>query len=224
MKISAQLFSLLLILSFTLASPLAHAESSWFDKALDMIGLGGDAPAVEKQAPVAEKQNTTSQSAAGTVKAAPDSATATITKMAADQAIEMLPSLTSMVTGQLGVSEPTANGGLGTLFSLAQKTLGSSEFSSLSALVPEMDSLLKAAPEVSEKAKGLTSLMGNAGKYANVLQGATTAYAQFKTLGISAEQIPAYIQVTEEFLKSKGGADAVLLFDKGVNSLLAPAS
>ena len=200
---------ILLLCCLILVAPHTYAEDSWFDSALNFFGLGADEDEAQIEAEKPAKQTTTE--ALG--KAAASAAT-TATTMAVTS------SLASMVTEQLGVSDAQAKGGLGTLFGLAKSTLGTSDFSQLSGMVPEMDSLLAAAPAISENTKGLTSLMGSAGKYGSVLQGATQAYSQFKSLGIGVEQIPQYINVTNEFLESKGGDDAVSLFKEGISALL----
>ena len=200
----------LIILSIVfLVIPVAKAaEESWFDSALSLFGFG------EEESAPAEPS---------TSKAQPDSAT---TQESIEAVTKSLPTsmpkmadLTAMVTDQLGVSKQTAQGGLGTLMGLAKTSLASTDFDTLGYIL-EMDTLLKVAPAISENAKGLSSLMGNAGKYAYALQGATQAYSQFQSLGIGTEQIPQYIDLTREFLNSQGGKDAADLFEQSVKSVL----
>ena len=62
--------------------------------------------------------------------------------------------------------------------------------------------------------------MGNAGKYAQALQSTTKAYSRFQELGLGVDQIPNYINVTNEFLQSQGSPDALNLFQQGANTLL----
>ena len=197
----------LLLTCLILTAPFSYAEQSWFDSTLEFFGVGSDdAETVqpEQAAPATEQPSS-----------AVDALSTAASKLATTS------SLTSMITGQLGVTDTQATGGLGTIFGLAKSTLGNSDFSQLSGMVPEMDTLLAAAPALSENAQGLSSLMGSAGKYGSALQGATQAYSQFKTLGIGVNQIPQYITVTNEFLESKGGGDTVAIFKEGVSSLLA---
>lgn len=191
------LYKNLLVATSILISTQIYAEQSWFDSALEYLGLGSE----EQQAPAAKPESTSTTSAA--------ISTADVL------------SLTQMVTQRLGVSPEQAQGGLGSLFNLAQSTMAAADFAQLSTAVPEMNSLLKAAPAISESAKGVSSLMGNLGKYANVAQGAATAYAQFKTLGIGTEQIPQYVDITNEFLEGQGGKDTKALFMSGVAALLS---
>ena len=195
----------LLLTTLLILSQPSHAES-WFDSALDFFGFGDD-ETTETPAPVSEPEPVT--------KTLTDAAIDVSTSSAATS------SLTDMVVSQLGVTESQAKGGLGTLFGLAQANLGEADFSSLSSAVPEMGALLSAAPAVSEGTEGLTSLMGNAGKYAQALQSTTRAYSQFKSLGLGVDQIPGYIDVTNEFLESQGNPDAMTLFQQGVGKLLS---
>ena len=205
----------ILVTSLLLAASQAQAEekSSWFSSALNFLGL--DAEKTEENAQPMPAED------AIEAAASEDKASAIVTKaskMAADNAA--ISSLTVLVTEQLGVTEQQAQGGLGTLFSVAQSTLDGADFHQLSEHVPEMASLLTAAPEVSEKAQGISSLVAEAGKYGDTLKSGYEAYAQFKTLGLDAAQIPQYIEVTNQFLKKQGGTDIASLFSKGLEALI----
>ncbi len=205
----------ILVTSLLLAASQAQAEeeSSWFSSALNFLGL--DAEKTEENAQPMPAED------AMEAAASEDKASAIATKasqMVADNAA--ISSLTGLVTAQLGVTEQQAQGGLGTLFSVAQSTLDGADFQQLSQHVPEMASLLGAAPEVSEKAQGISSLVAEAGKYGDALKSGNEAYAQFKTLGLDAAQIPQYIEVTNQFLKKQGGTDIASLFSKGLEALI----
>ena len=123
--------------------------------------------------------------------------------------------LGSAISQGLGVTQAQADGGLGSLFGLAQSTLGSEDFATLASAVPGMDSLLNAAPAL-ESAGGL----GGLGGYAEALQGASGVVSQFQSLGLSASAIPQYVDITNRYLQSSGGQQAAQLFSKGVASLL----
>jgi len=222
MIIKTILVTSLLLAALFSANP-AQAETSWFDSALNFFGLGSEEAAPEKQASDAMKEASmktdavTSSDKASAMEKATAMATEASKMMAKDAAMS---SLTGMVTEQLGVTQQQAQGGLGTLFGLAQTTLGSSEFQELSQYVPEMESLLHSAPEISESAQGISSLLGQAGKYGDALKSGSQAYAQFKSLGLDPAQIPQYIEVTNEFLKKQGGTDVATLFSKGLEALM----
>ena len=129
-------------------------------------------------------------------------------------------SLTDMISSQLGVSKAQAEGGLGSLFEAAKSTLGGQDFSELGQYVPEMSTLLAAAPAIVESAGGLGGLTGSMGKYGSALEAGTKAYSQFDKLGLGADKIPQYVDVTKGFLSSKGGKYATDLFVQGVAGLL----
>ena len=59
--------------------------------------------------------------------------------------------LVGHLTKQLGVTEKQATGGSGAVFSLAKSRLSPSDFSQVSGVVPNMDTLLGAAPKVESK-------------------------------------------------------------------------
>ena len=201
------------VTSLLLVMSQAQAETSWFNNALNSLGLGSEKT----------EENVQLKSAEDALKAAAseDKASAIATEasqMVTDNAA--MSSLTGLVTAQLAVTEQQAQGGLGTLFSVAQSTLDGADFQQLSQHVPDMASLLNAAPEVSEKAQGISSLVAVAGKYGDALKSGNEAYARFKTLGIDAAQIPQYIEVTNQFLEKQGGTDIAALFSKGLEALM----
>ncbi len=195
-----------LLLILVILPAKAMAETTWFDRALEFLGLTSEPIAADS--PPAPPPT-----------AALPALTEQVLEAARPMASDVL-GLSTAITDQLGVSKTQADGGLGVLFSLAQSTLSGGDFGKLSDMVPGMDALIAAAPAVAPQVAGLTSMLGDAGKYAGALQGATQAYSQFKTLGLGVEQIPQYIQVTDEFLRASAGEDAVSLFNKGVASLL----
>lgn len=194
---------LILLTCLVLSSSQSYAEESWFDAALNFLGFGSNQ---QEAVPVQPAEPTDDAMKSGDMATAAANAVNT--------------TLTGMITSQLGVSEAQAKGGLGTIFGLAKSTLGNQDFKQFSDVVPNMDSLLAAAPTISDDVEGLSSLMGSAGKYGKALQGVTSAYAQFKQLGIGVDQIPAYIDITNSFLKSQGSDDVVTLFQKDVSALL----
>lgn len=183
-----------------------QSSASWFDSASDLLDSASKATAAASEV----MKSSDAEAQAVQQKAESESLTST--------AMALLPSLTE----NLGVSDSQAAGGLGSLFQLAQGTLSSSDFSSLSSAVPDMGSLLDAAPKVaSDQNKGLASgLMNMAGLPGDAVSSAATVAAQFKELGLNPAMIPQYIQITNEFLQSNGGKQAVDLFSKGVATLL----
>jgi hypothetical protein len=97
--------------------------------------------------------------------------------------------LVGQLTKQLSITRPQARGGAGALFALAKSRLSADEFGKVSAAVPGMKGLLKAAPAPAEHSELSTlesSLPGNIGRTAEVAEA-------FHQLGLSPEmgQVPA---------------------------------
>ncbi|MBT5966668.1 MAG: hypothetical protein HOG60_05100, partial [Gammaproteobacteria bacterium] len=57
--------------------------------------------------------------------------------------------LTETLVSKLGISSAQAEGGAGVIFKAAQEQLDAAQFAQIGAAVPEMDSLLSAAPKSS---------------------------------------------------------------------------
>jgi hypothetical protein len=143
-----------------------------------------------------------------------DDSTSSTASTAVDYAKGLLPALKDSV----GVSSSQAEGGAGSIFSLVTDNLSTDDFSSLAGMVPglNMDSLIKAAPAVAESGSSLTGMLGSSG---GSIAGVTKVYDQFKSLGLSTEQLTGYVTVIKGYLQSEGGESAVDLFKKGAGSL-----
>ena len=116
-------------------------------------------------------------------------------------------SLVDLLIQKLGVTEAQAQGGAGALFNLAKQTLSPQEFGQVAETVPEMDSLLKAAPETSGSFSDMvgqgSSLLG--GGSTEQLEGAAGLASAFSQLGLSPEMVNKYIPVVLDYVQSKGG-------------------
>jgi len=124
-----------------------------------------------------------------------------------------------------------AEGGLGSLLSLAQGSMGSNEFGQLSQAFPDAQKLISMAPPVSSQdssTSGLKSaasmlLGGKADSAINSLDKASQVKQQFDALGLSAEMIPQFISMTQSFLQgqsSNGGkVDYAALLQMGLGAL-----
>jgi hypothetical protein len=113
--------------------------------------------------------------------------------------------LIPMLTQSLGVTEAQATGGMGSIFQAVQGAMSTSDFNSLSKAVPNMDSLLSAAPAVdtSKKSGGslLSGAMDAAAQYgANTKVGAQLV-SQFNSLGLSPDMISKFADVATNYLK-----------------------
>lgn len=184
----------------------AQAQAGWLDSASDLLNSASNA--VDTASEVVETVNTSETQVAQ----------ATNTDMVST-AMELLPAITQ----NLGVSDQQASGGLGSLFQLAQNTLGEGDFSTLSDAVPNMQDLLGAAPEVAGEASegGLVgNLMNTASQYSDTVKTANTVMKQFEALGLDPAMIPQYVKVVNDFLQSTSGQQTVDLFAKGISVVL----
>jgi hypothetical protein len=124
--------------------------------------------------------------------------------------------LVGQLTKQLSITRPQARGGAGALFALAKSRLSADEFGKVSAAVPGMDRLLKAAPapapapaEHSELSSLESSLPGKMGRTAEVAEA-------FHKLGMSPEVAGKFLPVMTKFVESKGGLSTASLLEKGL--------
>ncbi|RUA01243.1 MAG: hypothetical protein DSY89_04980, partial [Deltaproteobacteria bacterium] len=90
--------------------------------------------------------------------------------------------LVSMLTSGLGINNTQAAGAAGAVFNLAKSKLSGDEFTTVAKAVPEMDTLLSAAPETG-KSGGLASMAGKA------LGSAAGLAGSFDKLGLDAGMV-----------------------------------
>jgi hypothetical protein len=112
----------------------------------------------------------------------------------------------------LSITHTQARGGAGTLFALAKNRLSADEFSKVSAAVPGMSGLLKAAPslgEHSELSSLESSLPGGMGRMAEAAEA-------FHKLGLSPEMAAKFVPVMTKFVESKGGLSTASLLEKAL--------
>jgi hypothetical protein len=112
---------------------------------------------------------------------------------------------------QLGVQEKQAQGGAGLLLKLAQDKLGG-DFSKVAAAVPGAADLVQQAPESGGAASllgGLASAIGG-GKAADL----ASLAGGFSQLKLDPSMVAKFVPVILEFVKSKGGQEALGLLTK----------
>jgi hypothetical protein len=118
--------------------------------------------------------------------------------------------LVNLLTGNLGVTTPQAEGGAGAIFSYAKQKVSPDEFTKVAGAVPEMDSLLKAAPQTQTsglgKAIGGTSSMLGGG--AAKVGGLASVGDSFSKLGMQPEMVNKFIPTILQYVESNGGATA----------------
>ncbi|MDF0651430.1 MAG: hypothetical protein CV081_09930 [Nitrospira sp. LK265] len=102
--------------------------------------------------------------------------------------------LTQLVTSQLGVTADQANGGVGSILSLAKEKLPSMDFTTLTKFIPGADSFMKAAND-------LGAVTGPIGDQA----GLTSAFSR---LGMGPDMVPKFSQTMSDFVGKAGGDQA----------------
>ena len=116
--------------------------------------------------------------------------------------------LIDQLTKSLGVNETQAKGGAGLIFKLAKDKLPAGDFSKVSAAVPGVDDLLKAAPaEGGGLLGGLGKMFGGAGGLGSLAGG-------FSKLGLDAGMVSKFIPIILSFVQSKGGDGVKSLLEK----------
>lgn len=118
--------------------------------------------------------------------------------------------LTDVLVDQLGVTNEQATGGAGALFSLAKTKLPAGDFAQVAQGVPNMDSLLGAAPALgggNDMAGAALGALGG-GKVGAAAQLASA----FSGLGMDSGMVSQFIPVCVQYLQgSSGQATAALL-------------
>lgn len=128
------------------------------------------------------------------------------------------PELVSALSKELGSTPAQAEGAAGALFGLAKTRLKPEEFGKVSAAVPGMDSLLKAAPAVGTggmSGAAATALPQAAGAAASGAGGLSSVAGQFTKLGLTPDMAAKAVPILTNYVTKTGGAD--------VGSLLAGA-
>jgi hypothetical protein len=120
--------------------------------------------------------------------------------------------LIDLLTRNLGVSGPQAEGGAAVLFKAAKEKLGGAEFDKLLGGVPGLGDLLKKAPASGGGLGGMLgnlagAMGGNAGLIATIVGG-------FGKLGLTTDHAKKFVPVILDFLKSKVGPDVVAKLEK----------
>ena len=116
-------------------------------------------------------------------------------------------SLVDLLMQQLGVTKPQAQGGAGALFNSAKQSLSPQEFDQVAQAVPEMDSMLEAAPKPSGTLNDMmgqgSSLFG--GETNKQLGGVMDLASSFSELGLSPEMVNKFVPVVLDYVESQGG-------------------
>ncbi len=118
--------------------------------------------------------------------------------------------LSDVLVQQLGVTQPQATGGAGALFALAKTQMPASDFAQVSAGVPNMDSLLAAAPALGGAEGGMAgAAMGALG--GGKLGAAAQLASSFSSLGMGSGMASQFIPIVVQYLQGSAGPEAASL-------------
>jgi hypothetical protein len=127
------------------------------------------------------------------------------------------PELVGALAKELQATPQQAEGAAGALLNTAKQRLQPSDWSQVSAAVPGIEGLLKAAPMAG--AAGTAGATGTAGAAASALGasagGLGSAAAAFSKLGLKPDMVAKAVPILTQYVTKSGGA--------GVGSLLAGA-
>ena len=111
--------------------------------------------------------------------------------------------LIELLMKQLGLSGAQAEGGLGLILKFVKEKLSDGDFSKITDLLGNVDSLINKAPDSSGGGLGKligSVLGGDAGDLAGLASG-------FDKLNIETGKLPDFGQIIMDFLREKGGGD-----------------
>ena len=115
--------------------------------------------------------------------------------------------LTETLVNKLGITTEQAEGGAGAIFQTAKDSLDEEQFAALSKSVPEMDSLLSAAPQPSSSLSGLSGEVSAAlGDDKNTYGNLTELASSFKELKLSPDMVDQFVPVVVDYVRTNGGA------------------
>ena len=102
--------------------------------------------------------------------------------------------LVGMLTSQLGVSQQQASGGAGSILSFAKDQMSTGDFDIVSSELPDVDSLIGAAPDTGSSALGSLGSLGSLSSGSSLLGGSSGGLGDmagvastFSDLGLSPD-------------------------------------
>lgn len=150
-----------------------------------------------------------------------EAATATAANTLTSNAITDVASsdLVTSLMSQLNLNQNQAQGGLGSLLTLVKGNLGQQDFTSLTQSIPNVDTLLAAAPSLS-KSSGMSGLLSKVGgDLGSSLQGGAMVYDSFEKLGIPKDLLAPMVEIAKGYLDAQGTGTSSELLMKGLSAL-----
>jgi hypothetical protein len=118
-------------------------------------------------------------------------------------AVAMDTGLVGILTKQLGVSNAQAEGGSGAIFEAAAQNMSDADFATVTGALPEINSLINAAPKLDSGTLGaVSSALGQSGGAISALAGLTDAFSK---LGMRPDMVQQFLPIVLDYAQSKGG-------------------
>ena len=114
--------------------------------------------------------------------------------------------LVALLMEALGVTKAQAEGGAGAIFNLAESKLGAEDFSKIATVVPEMDTLKRAAPESADSGGMLGGLSKAFGGEGGTVEGLASLASSFSQLGLDPAMVDQFVPVILDYVETNGGA------------------
>ena len=125
--------------------------------------------------------------------------------------------LVGLLTSQLGVSEPQAAGGAGSLFNFAKGQMSASDFDLVSNALPEIDDLMDSAPQSGDGVLGSAgALLGGSSGGQENMAGVADA---FSSLGMSPDMVNKFVPEILKYAQSAGNEQAMELLQTAFTAL-----
>ena len=122
--------------------------------------------------------------------------------------------LISMLTDCLNVEEQQAKGGAGLLFQLAKDRLGDEEFARLAQNIPNLQTMMQAAPETGGLVGALGGLASAFGGQVEGLGNLAVLMDGFSKLGIDQAKVMQFVPVVLSYVQNQGGDELKGLLER----------
>lgn len=125
--------------------------------------------------------------------------------------------LMDMLTSQLGVTSEQAIGGAGAIFAAAQGNMPENDFSQLSKAIPDMGSMLSAAPDLGGSSGLLSTATSMLGGGDDDKGGLTSMVGPaFQALGMDGGMVEQFLPIILNYVNSEGGSQLMGMLQKAL--------
>ena len=115
--------------------------------------------------------------------------------------------LVDLLTKNLGVTSAQAEGGAGAIFNTASQKMSVADFAKVTDAMPEVKSLMAAAPAAGNKESGgfLSGISSNLGEKGSTLGSFAKLSDTFSKLELSGDMVGKFIPIILQYAQNRGG-------------------